>query len=466
MADEDIDGMGLKDLKAFLTERRVDYSGCLEKSEIVALVRKHRDAPIPPPVAAAAPKAEPAYQARPQESYTPPQPTGPVSPEMDFNKEKKKRTGPPPGFHGKQGAPGAPLDRAYYDILEVDSDATPAAIKKAYYKKAMIFHPDKNPSPEAEVKFKEISEAYQVLSDEDSRANYDRFGKEGLEPAGGFVDPSLFFSLLFGGGKFEEFMGTLGLSSALGNMDEEGGGGLSGFQDTENDPARKERIDMVTLKLRERLQRWRAEPKFFEDLANELVEESYGMQLLGTIGYVYEKKASTFIGSQKFLGIPGFFSKIGDKAHIAKDAISVLSAGLEASSRANEIQAMEERGELDGGMTPEARAQMEADTVKKTFHAIWCVNKLDIEHVIRTACENILMEEAVPLKQRVELAKELQQLGNLFMRISKRKQQEILAEERRLQKDEKVRKRMEVEDSRHAAAATAAGKAAFTAPKN
>ena len=40
LADEDIDGMGLKDLKAFLTERRVDYSGCLEKSEIVALDRK------------------------------------------------------------------------------------------------------------------------------------------------------------------------------------------------------------------------------------------------------------------------------------------------------------------------------------------------------------------------------------------------------------------------------------------
>ncbi|HET9134653.1 MAG TPA: molecular chaperone DnaJ [Gemmatimonadales bacterium] len=64
----------------------------------------------------------------------------------------------------------------YYELLGVARGADEAEIKKAYRKLAMEYHPDRNPSPEAEAKFKEISEAYQVLSDPQKRAHYDRFG--------------------------------------------------------------------------------------------------------------------------------------------------------------------------------------------------------------------------------------------------------------------------------------------------
>jgi molecular chaperone DnaJ len=95
--------------------------------------------------------------------------------------------------------------RDYYEVLGVARDAEAGTIKKAYRKKAMKFHPDRNPdNPEAEEKFKEASEAYSVLSDEQKRATYDRYGHAGLRGAGhspGFQDSDevfRHFSDLFG----------------------------------------------------------------------------------------------------------------------------------------------------------------------------------------------------------------------------------------------------------------------------
>lgn len=75
----------------------------------------------------------------------------------------------------------------YYEILELPKTATEADIKKAYRKHALKWHPDKNPDnqKEAEKKFKEISEAYEVLSDKKKRDIYDRYGKEGLTRSSG-----------------------------------------------------------------------------------------------------------------------------------------------------------------------------------------------------------------------------------------------------------------------------------------
>ena len=73
------------------------------------------------------------------------------------------------------------MPRDYYDILGVSRDASDDDIKKAYRKKAMKYHPDRNPDdPEAETKFKEAAEAYEVLSSEDKRRRYDRFGHAGV----------------------------------------------------------------------------------------------------------------------------------------------------------------------------------------------------------------------------------------------------------------------------------------------
>ena len=64
----------------------------------------------------------------------------------------------------------------YYEVLGVDHDADARTIKRAFLKKARTLHPDVNKAPDAEEKFKEVNEAYSVLSDEQKRANYDRYG--------------------------------------------------------------------------------------------------------------------------------------------------------------------------------------------------------------------------------------------------------------------------------------------------
>ncbi len=76
--------------------------------------------------------------------------------------------------------------RDFYEILDVSKNASKEDIKKAYRKQALKFHPDKNPGDDsAEEKFKEAAEAYEVLSDDDKRARYDRFGHAGLGAAAG-----------------------------------------------------------------------------------------------------------------------------------------------------------------------------------------------------------------------------------------------------------------------------------------
>lgn len=129
-----------------------------------------------------------------------------------------------------------PVDTKYYDELEVEFDATQSDIKKAYYKLAIIHHPDKNPSrkAEAELKFKSIGEAYQVLGDEELRKKYDLHGADACKPANGFMDPKEVFQFMFGGEAFVPIIGTISLVllEEMSNEENEENDGVEGANDS------------------------------------------------------------------------------------------------------------------------------------------------------------------------------------------------------------------------------------------
>ena len=125
--------------------------------------------------------------------------------------------------------------RDYYEVLGVGKDAGADDIKRAYRKAAMKYHPDRNPGDkEAEAKFKEVGEAYEVLSDPDKKARYDQFGFAGVDPN--------FAAGQGGGGGFDGFGGFGGFGDLGDIFGEFFGGGGSSRRSGQNAPRRGENV--------------------------------------------------------------------------------------------------------------------------------------------------------------------------------------------------------------------------------
>jgi curved DNA-binding protein CbpA len=199
-------------------------------------------------------------------------------------------------------------DPVFYDLLGVAVDADEGAIKKAYYKKARHCHPDKNQTEEAHAEFTKLGEAYQVLSDPDMRAVYDRDGPDGVREHENFkqVDPSIFFSSLFGSELFEPYIGETVLASVarmavVENTDDAQAQLKQYANDMDEGFVQRKREVQLARQLATRLQMYvdgdiHQFTDWAEEEASKLIKASYGHELLEAIASVYKNEAAPYLG--------------------------------------------------------------------------------------------------------------------------------------------------------------------------
>lgn len=435
------------------------------------------------------------------------------------------------------------VDTTYYDALGVKPTASDLEIKKAYRKLAITTHPDKNPGDEtAHARFQSIGEAYQVLSNDDLRKRYDKFGKEEAVPGGGFEDPAEFFGMIFGGEAFVDLIGELSLMKDLtktmditakqmeeeeaaksgeeklqaheqgtpgakedGNIPPQSGSSArptndplaypdekpsdlkppretsspasgastprrnlgqqaimdkseedarmdaAGLTPEEKELRRKEKRKGLSKEQREELAAYEAERKRVRDervetLAKKLLDrisiwtetdkgndvtrafqektrlevenlkmESFGLEILHAIGLTYLQKATSFLKSQKFLGISGFFSRLKDKGTLAKDTWNTISTAIDAQMTMEEMAKMEEKGGED--WTDEKKAEYEKRVTGKILAAAWKGSRFEIQSVLREVCDKVLNDKHVRIEKRIERAHALVISGTIYQNV-------------------------------------------------
>ncbi|CCH41592.1 hypothetical protein BN7_1133 [Wickerhamomyces ciferrii] len=430
------------------------------------------------------------------------------------------------------------VDTEYYDILQIKPDATQADIKKAYRKRSVKDHPDKNPNdPNATEKFQAISQAYQVLSNEELRAKYDKHGKESAVPNEGFEDAGEYFAMIFGGEAFVSYIGELSLlkditkSAELNEEEKEAEAKEEKLKEeskeevkNEDDKPKKDsntntkpNVDdttntkdsnntnktrsnfneKVTLRLlqhaenaeaeaeseqqgketepkkekskleehEEEVQRKKAES--IEELSKKLIErlsvlteseydedckqafkskfeieanmlkmESFGLDILHTIGKVYLTKGEIFLNSQQFLGIPGFFSSVKAKGNIVMDTFRTISTALDAQQTMQELGKLQElkasseelidekTGEIIPKPTDEEIAELEKLLMGKVLNAAWHGSKYEIQSTLRDVCDKVLKDQTQNKKTQIKRAESLILLGKVFINTTRTKSEQ------------------------------------------
>lgn len=199
---------------------------------------------------------------------------------------------------------------------------------------------------------------------------------------------------------------------------------LAAFE-AERRKQREERVDTLARKLIDRLSIWTETDKgsdvtiAFQEKTRLEVEnlkmESFGLEILHAIGTTYIQKATSFLKSQKFLGISGFFSRLKDKGTLAKETWNTISTALDAQMTMEEMAKLEEKGGED--WTDEKRAEYEKMVTGKILAAAWRGSKFEIQGVLRDVCDQILNDKAVKLEKRIERAHALVICGKFFQQV-------------------------------------------------
>lgn len=199
----------------------------------------------------------------------------------------------------------------------------------------------------------------------------------------------------------------------------------------EREATQKERVEVLAKKLIERISMWTESDKseeitelFQEKIrleAEELKMESFGLQLLNSIGSTYILKATTVLKSQKLLGVGGFLHKFKEKGAVVKDSWRAISAALDAQATVEDMAKAEESGKE---FTDEQRALLERKVMGKVLAAAWGGSRFEIQATLREVCDVVLRDKSVSSKKRVDRAQALVMIGRIFKATRRTKEEE------------------------------------------
>lgn len=188
--------------------------------------------------------------------------------------------------------------------------------------------------------------------------------------------------------------------------------------DEENRQARIKRVQELTDQLVERLSLYTESPsgaeakKNFqikqEAEADTLKMESFGLELLHTIGHIYYTKASLFLKSQKAFGFGGVFGKIKDVGSQVKDLYGAINSTLEA------YHYIQTATEIEGDISPEKQAELDQMKIGKMIGALWVGTRAESQSILREVCDKVLHDKTVPHNVRVKRAEGLKIMGGVF----------------------------------------------------
>jgi len=348
---------------------------------------------------------------------------------FEFMKSKGK-IAPKPKADEKleeEAAPVSVKETELYDVLGVAPDATPSQLKKAYYKGAKQYHPDRNHGDESKEKFQQIGDAYQILSDEETRAKYDKGGKAALEEQPK-LDAKAFYMMIFGSEEFEPLIGKMSLAASMGVEEEEEfkvpeGEDEEAWMEAHANLIQWKREVTCALSTAELISPYvngemdaMAFSQKLENLGEELVNTPLAGYIVSVIGFSWLHEAIKALGTAKVGGgIGARFRGMGAKSSLNNEKMSTALSAAKDQQEVMKVQ--EELGE------PEEGAQLsEADEVKqkamagKLIELMWKATSLEIGQTLEQVVYKVTHDHGVGKEIRHKRAEALVIAGEALLK--------------------------------------------------